>query len=102
MDRLVKRAEKLNKKQLVTIFYFFNVIRSRAIDFEYEYALEKLVDELNVDELALVALGYFKTKTKIKLHSILKTMIEQVEQNVEHIHDISLTAILKVMIVKRK
>lgn len=56
---------------------------------------------MNVDELAVVALGYFKTKTKIKLVSIMRTMIEKVEQSSEHIHEISLTAILKVMGYKK-
>lgn len=53
---------------------------------------------MNVDELAIVALGYFKTKTKIKLVPIFKTMIEKVVENSETIHEISLSAILKVNI----
>lgn len=52
---------------------------------------------MNVDEIAVVALGYFKTKTKIKLTPIMKTMIENVVKNAEHIHEIYLSAILKVL-----
>lgn len=53
---------------------------------------------MNVDELAVVAMGYFKTKTKIKIVPILKAMIEKVVENSETIHEISLSAILKVNI----
>lgn len=78
------------------VFFCFNVCRSRAVDFEYEYALEKCVHQMNVDELAVVAMGYFKTKTKIKLDPIMKAMIKAVIQNSESIHEITLTSILKV------
>lgn len=98
IDRLSKRADKLTKNQLVTVFYCLNVCRGKAVDFAYEYALEKIVKEMDSDELAVVALGYFKTKTKIKILSILETMVENVTQNSEHIHEMSLTAILKVQI----
>lgn len=96
---MAKKASQLNKDQLVKIFFCFNIVRSKAVNFEYEYALEHLVQEMDVDELAVVALGYFKTKTKIKIVPIMKTMIEKVTQNTETIHEISLSAILKVNIM---
>lgn len=98
IDRCSRKANKLNKDQLVNIFFCFNVCRSRAVDFDYEYALENLINEMNVDELAVVAMGYFKTKTKIKLVPILKAMTEKVVENSKNIHEISLSAILKVNI----
>lgn len=102
IDRLTKKADKLTKDQLVNIFFYFNVCRKRAVDFEYEYALGKEIENMNIDEMAVVAMGYFKTKTKIKLTAILETMIEKVKENRKDIHEISLAAIIKVFINQHK
>lgn len=96
IDRLCRKADRLTKNQLVNIFFCFNICRTRAVDFEYEFALENCIHQMDTDELAIVAMGYFKTKTKIKLDPIKKAMIESVVQNSENIHEISLSAILKV------
>ncbi|XP_018561689.1 FAST kinase domain-containing protein 5, mitochondrial [Anoplophora glabripennis] len=97
IDRLTKKADRLTKDQLVHVFFYFNVCRKRAVDFEYEYALEKKINEMNVDEVAVVAMGYFKTKTKIKLTPIIETMVRKINENSKSIHEISLAAIIKVI-----
>ncbi|CAH1953484.1 unnamed protein product [Acanthoscelides obtectus] len=80
LDRLAKKADK-----------------KRSVDFEYEYALSKKVNTMNIDELAVVAMGYFKTRTSIKILSIVDTMIKSVCENAKQAHDISLSAILKIL-----
>ncbi|KAJ8967049.1 hypothetical protein NQ314_003166 [Rhamnusium bicolor] len=69
----------------------------RLVDFEYEYALEKQINNMSVDEMAVVAMGYFKTRTKIKLMPILESMAQRVSENSKTIHEISLTAIAKII-----
>lgn len=102
IDRLAKRADKLTKDQLVNVFFYFNVCRKRAVDFEYEYALEKEINNMSIDEIAVVAMGYFKSKTKIKLTTVLETMIQRVKEHTKDIHEISLAAIIKVRTNKRQ
>nr|CAH7758563.1 unnamed protein product [Callosobruchus chinensis] len=97
LDRLTKRADKLNKYQLTTIMFHFNVCRKRSVDFEYEFALAKKIDEMNIDQLAVVAMGYFKTKTKIKIPSIMEAMISSVCASTKSIDDIPLSAIMKAL-----
>lgn len=99
IDRLSKKADNLNKSQLLNIFFIFNVCRLRAVDFDYEFALEQLLDQFDVDELAIVAMGYFKTRTKIKLLPIMRAMVERVITNSKTINEISLSAILKVILI---
>ncbi|KAJ8954160.1 hypothetical protein NQ318_005754 [Aromia moschata] len=79
IDRLTRRADSLSKDQL------------------YEYALEKQIENMNVDEMAVVAMGYFKTKTKIKLITVAQAMVKRVTENSKSVHEISLTAILKIL-----
>lgn len=97
LNRLVKKADNLSKDQLVHIFFLFNTCRKRPVDFEYENALKYKINEMNIDELAVVALGFFKTQSKIKLESIMGCMIQEVTSKALGIHEISLTAIMKIL-----
>nr|CAI5843552.1 unnamed protein product [Callosobruchus analis] len=96
LERLSKKADKLNKHQLTNIMFYFNVCRKRSVDFEYEFALSKKVNEMNIDELAVVAMGYFKTKTKIKIPAIMEAMVGSVCESTKSIDDIPLSAVMKV------
>lgn len=97
-DKLQDRAMKmrLTKQQLVHTFFYINITRKRSVDFEFEYLLEKVIDELTADEMGIVAMGYFKTETKIKLLPIIEAMCRKIVQEHATIHEISLAAILKV------
>ncbi|KAJ8985183.1 hypothetical protein NQ317_018212 [Molorchus minor] len=97
VDRLTKKADNLTKDQLVSVFFYFNVCRKRAVDFEYEYALQKHMNSMSIDEIAVISMGYFKTRTKIKLLPIMETIVQKVKENSKTIHEISLTAILKII-----
>ncbi|KAF7286287.1 hypothetical protein GWI33_006160 [Rhynchophorus ferrugineus] len=97
LDRLIKKSSELTKDQLVHIFFLYNVCRLNSINFEYEYALENKVKEMNVDELGVIALGYFKSKTKIKLPSICEAMIKEVSFNSKYVNEITLAAIMKAL-----
>lgn len=68
------------------------------IEFEFEVAIEKMLDKFSVDEIAIIAMGFFKTQTKVKLETILNRMLELVVENSETIHEITLAAILKVCV----
>lgn len=97
LDNLAKKTDKLTKEQLLHLFFLFNVSRRRQVHFEYEYAIEKYINEMTVDQMAVIALGYFKTKSKIKLLPISQAMIKGVTNSCKDIHEISLTAIMKTL-----
>lgn len=102
LDRLIRKADKLTKDQIVHVFFLLNVCRRMSVPFEFEHALQYKIWEMNVDELAVVAMGYFKTTSKIKLVGITKAMIHGVTTNAMGIHEISLGAIMKVCISLKK
>ncbi|XP_066255616.1 FAST kinase domain-containing protein 5, mitochondrial [Euwallacea similis] len=97
LDRLTRKADQLTKDQLVHLFFYYNICRRKTIAFNVEHALQSKINEMHVDEMAVVALGYFKTKTKIKLETIFRTMIEEVGNSAKGIHEMSLSAIMKVL-----
>lgn len=90
------RPRSLSKKFMLYLFFYLNVNRRNAITFDAQAALAKFIDEYTVDELAIIAMGYFKTKTKIKLAPILFRMIQKVSDDIYGVNEISLAAILKV------
>lgn len=52
---------------------------------------------MSADELAVVALGCFKTETKIKSDLVIKEMGKRIIENANNIHEMSLTALLKII-----
>lgn len=51
---------------------------------------------MTVDEMSVIAMGHFKTQTKIKSAHVLECMIEAIRRDATRIHEVSLTALLKV------
>lgn len=98
LDRMDTRASamRLTKSQIIHTFFYHNLCRRKEITFELQYALEQYVNEMSADELAVIAMGFFKTQTKIKLPSIYEAMCNKIIQEHGVIHEISLAAILKV------
>ncbi|KAI4454604.1 fast leu-rich domain-containing [Holotrichia oblita] len=97
IDRISRKPGKLTQNQLVHLFFYMNVCRKRSIEFEFEAAIASKLDSLTVDEIAIIAMGFFKSQTKIKLATILNRMLELVIENSGSIHEISLAAILKIV-----
>lgn len=97
-DKLTRKAYsfRLTKEQLVHTFFYINITRKRKVEFDFEYALERVIGEMSADEMGVVALGYFKTESKIKLLSIIEAMCRKIIEEHRTIHDISLSALLKV------
>lgn len=102
LDRIERKAQQLDltKEQLVKVFFYFNICRRRTVCFDYQYAVERVVHAMTADELAIVAMGFFKTKTKIKPFKILEAMCNKIIQEHDKMHEITLAALLKVCRVR--
>lgn len=96
IDVLCKRSHQLTKDQVVKAFFFINVCRRKPVPFELEQVVNKYLKELSIDELGIIALGYFKSKSKIKFEHILLTMMVAIEKECSTVNQITLSSILKV------
>lgn len=96
LQKLYRKPESLTKEQLICSFFYFNVRRSKSIEFVFESALENQIYKMTVDEMAVVAMGFFKSQTKIKLKHILLCMINKIIEESKTIHELSLCALIKV------
>lgn len=90
------KTRRLTREQLVHIFFYLNVCRKIKVAFEYENIVQQHIDDMTVDEMAVISMGHFKSQTKIKSAYIIENMIDTIIKNTKTIHEVSLTAILKV------
>lgn len=97
IQKFSRRPDKLTKDQLVHTFFYMNICRKRSIEFVFESALDAVIDQLTVDEMAVCAMGFFKSQSKVKISHLLDSMIRKVIEEVSTIHEMSLCPILKII-----
>lgn len=103
IQKLTYRACKLSKSQLVQSLFFIAAMRFSPKDIHgMELAVEKYFDELCTDELAIVSMGFFKSKIPIRSVSLISNFIDRIIENVSTINEVTLTALLKVIRLSRK
>lgn len=98
--RLSRRPEKLTPSQLVQCMFYINIHRkfpSHISVYDFEYSLEKCLDQLTVDELGILAMGFFKSEKPIRSQTLLTELMRRIMNSVDTIHEITLAALLKVI-----
>jgi hypothetical protein len=98
--RLSRRPEKLTASQLVQCMFYINIRRKfppHISVYDFEYSLEKCLDELTVDELGILAMGFFKSEKPIRSQTLLTELMRHIMNSVDTIHEITLAALLKVI-----
>nr|XP_046471742.1 FAST kinase domain-containing protein 5, mitochondrial-like isoform X1 [Neodiprion pinetum] len=94
---LGNNVSDLSQSHLVQLLFYIGIARSGLVNFkEIQVRLNPLVYNLDVDELAIIALGFFKSQTPIRDRMLLTTMIKKTTQKIDVIEDISLAAMLKI------
>lgn len=68
---------------------------------DYEYNMEKYITHMTMEEIGIFALAFFKTKTSILNQKLLVYTMNRVVEEIDSIHQITLTAIAKVSILSR-
>ncbi|XP_012250746.2 FAST kinase domain-containing protein 5, mitochondrial-like [Athalia rosae] len=97
MLRLGQNVKALKAVELVQYMFYMSVDRINLANCrDLEMQLKNIVNELTVEEVALVALGFFKSQTKIRDRELLRAIILKAIHHIESIDDISLAAILKI------
>ncbi|KAJ9588112.1 hypothetical protein L9F63_018521 [Diploptera punctata] len=98
--RLTRRAHNLTPAQLVQCMFYVNARRKFpdiVTMYDIEYSLEKCHDQLSIEEIAIIAMGFFKSKKAISNQNLVIGLMREVMNNIDSIHEIALTALLKVI-----
>lgn len=95
---LGNKPQKLNPQHLIQIMFFLNIYRKPPINmYELEYRLEQCVDDLSINELAIAALGFFKTRTQIRSTDFLNRIIQRTIAEIDVVNTVSIAAIVKLV-----
>lgn len=98
VTKLASKANRLSPTNLVQLMFYANATRNRSTDmYNLEYRLESCIEELDIQELAIISLGFFKTQTPIRSCNLLIKMMERTMAEMETIDSISLAALLKII-----
>lgn len=93
-----KKLRKLPSHQMVQTIFYLNVKRSPLLEmFDYEVNMMKSFDELSIEEISVVCMGFFKTKTRMKNEDLIVKIYERLIREIDTVQDLPFTCIIKVM-----
>ncbi|XP_055587762.1 uncharacterized protein LOC129740175 isoform X2 [Uranotaenia lowii] len=96
--KISARLRKLKKDLLVRTVFYINLTRvplENMIDIEHN--LHKNFHDFEIDDLAVLCMGFFKTETPVRGAEVLERIYQLTIHHAGDIKDISLAAILKLL-----
>ncbi|KAH9639727.1 hypothetical protein HF086_014485 [Spodoptera exigua] len=98
LQKLSSKAKNLTPAQLVQTLFFIGIWRKSPFDMHnLEVEINKKYSQFTIDELAIMSMGYFKSKTPIRDPELVQKIINTVIDNSKTIHEVSLAALLKLI-----
>lgn len=97
--KIGRKLRKLPSHQLVQIMFYVNIKRSPLVEmFEFETNLMKSIDELSLNEIAIMCMGFFKTQTKLKTPDLVANIFKRLIGEIDTVEDIPFVCIIKVIL----
>ena len=90
---------RLTAQQVVHAMFLVNANRKwhRAVDMlDVESILMFYIYDLSVEEVGVLALAFFKTRTRVKNVNLVQLMYDKFENRIDDLEEYTLTAYLKV------
>lgn len=99
MKKAGRRIRKLSPAQLVHVMFFCNVTRKPVLGemIDFEMNLKEVVDQLTIDEIAVMSMGFFKTKTPLRDVGFIDYLYKRLTLEISTVGDISLVSLLKIL-----
>ncbi|XP_037301638.1 FAST kinase domain-containing protein 5, mitochondrial-like [Manduca sexta] len=98
LNKLATKIKQLTPAQVVQTTFFVGVMRKQPFDmYNIEHYLNDNFTSFTVDDLAIMSMGFFKSKTPIRNLNIVYKIINIVMENANTIHEVSLAALLKII-----
>lgn len=96
--KLAYKAKQLTKSQVVQTYFFIGTARKSPKDIHnLELYVQDQFSQFSTDDLAIIAMGLFKSKTPIRSMALISNIIEKILKNSKHIHEVSLASLLKII-----
>ncbi|KAM8720716.1 hypothetical protein ACLKA7_006712 [Drosophila subpalustris] len=98
LRKIGRKIRKLPPEQLVQSMFLCNLLRRPVFEmFDFEWNLANCVQEMTLQELGVMAMGFFKTQTPIRNPELLQHIYTRLEAQLDSVEDITLVALLKVL-----
>ncbi|CAB3224935.1 unnamed protein product [Arctia plantaginis] len=98
LNKLASKAKQLTPGQLVQTLFLVGIIRKAPFDMHnLEIRLNEHFSKFTVEDLAIMSMGFFKSKTPIRDRDLVLKIIDSVIDNAKTIHEVSLAALLKLI-----
>ncbi|XP_049865600.1 FAST kinase domain-containing protein 5, mitochondrial [Pectinophora gossypiella] len=98
VQRLVNKEKHLAPGQLVQTLFFIGIVRKQPFDMHnIELRMQKCLQDLSLDDIAIMSMGFFKSKTPIRSMELVGRIIDRIIDNSNNINEISLASLLKVI-----
>ncbi|XP_046488900.1 FAST kinase domain-containing protein 5, mitochondrial [Neodiprion pinetum] len=96
MGKTISKPSKLTPTNLVQFMFYVQCCRWRPGNmYNFEYHLESCVNELDLSELAVISMGFFKSQTPIRNAKLLMKIIQRVIKDIDMVNEICLSAFMK-------
>ncbi|CAH2091926.1 unnamed protein product [Euphydryas editha] len=96
--KITGKTKKLTKSQVVQTLFFIGIVRKSPPDIHnLEVYIENNFSQFSLDELAIIAMGLFKSKTPIRSTTLLLRIIDKIKKKSTQIHEVSLASLLKII-----
>ncbi|XP_071532074.1 FAST kinase domain-containing protein 5, mitochondrial [Panulirus ornatus] len=97
---LGRRVTSMEPPQLVQYLFYANLSRKLEpfiVKQEIEKRLIEVLGKISIEELGVIAMGFFKTQTFLKNEKLIGAILEKTKESLEFVSDASLCAILKLL-----
>ncbi|XP_022210516.2 FAST kinase domain-containing protein 5, mitochondrial [Drosophila obscura] len=98
LKKLGRKLRKLPPEQLVQSMFLCNLLRRPIFEmFDFEMNLARCIDQMTLQELGVMAMGFFKTQTQIRNPELLNQLFARLTRELDTVEDITLVSLLKVL-----
>lgn len=98
IKKLGRRLRKLAPHHLVQTMFYCNLLRSPVVEMiDFELNMVRSIGQMNIDEIAIMCMGFFKTQTTIKNPELILEIYRRLQLELDTVQDISFVNIIKTL-----
>ncbi|KAL9883815.1 FAST kinase domain-containing protein 5, mitochondrial isoform 1-T1 [Glossina fuscipes fuscipes] len=98
LRKMGRKVRKMTASQLVQTMFLCNVMRCSLYEMmDFEVNLAHYVQNMSLDELGVMSMGFFKTQTRLRNPELLDNLYKRLINELDTAKDITLVAILKIL-----
>lgn len=103
LQKLAGKAKQLTPNQLVQTIFFIGIMRKAPSDIHsLELHFNKHFETFSIDEVAIMSMGFFKSKTPIRSMELISKISDRIIEESKNIHEVTLAALLKIVRYSKK